>query len=136
MIILGINYHHPDSSACLLKDGNIIAAVEEERFTRIKHFAGFPENSIRFCLEFNNIKFSEIDYVALNFNPNSNLKQKILYTFKNILKLSTIRKIFNQKNKFKNQNNLLKFLKKFRLKCQFYQLKSSRQLEEIQSFCQ
>ena len=97
MIILGINYHHPDSSACLLKDGNIIAAVEEERFTRIKHFAGFPENSIRFCLEFNNIKFSEIDYVALNFNPNSNLKQKILYTFKNILKLSTIRKIFNQK---------------------------------------
>ena len=112
MIILGINYHHPDSSACLLKDGNIIAAVEEERFTRIKHFAGFPENSIRFCLEFNNIKFSEIDYVALNFNPNSNLKQKILYTFKNILKLSTIRKIFNQKNKFKNQNNLLKFLKK------------------------
>ena len=44
MIILGINAYHADSSACLIKDGEIIAAVEEERFTRDKHWAGFPTN--------------------------------------------------------------------------------------------
>ena len=50
MLILGLNAYHGDSSACILKDGKIIAAAEEERFRRIKHWAGFPSEAIRWCL--------------------------------------------------------------------------------------
>ena len=51
MKILGINAYHGDSSAALVVDGKLIAAVEEERFRRIKHWAGFPTESIRCCLK-------------------------------------------------------------------------------------
>ncbi len=51
MIILGLNVYHADSSACIVIDGKLITAVEEERFTRIKHWAGFPVNSIQYCLK-------------------------------------------------------------------------------------
>ena len=51
MIILGINAFHGDSSACIFKDGKLIAAIEEERLRRIKHWAGFPSESIKFCLD-------------------------------------------------------------------------------------
>ena len=47
MYIIGINAFHGDSSACLLKDGKLVAAAEEERFRRIKHWAGFPSQSIK-----------------------------------------------------------------------------------------
>ena len=50
MYIIGINAFHGDSSACLLKNGVLIAAAEEERFRRIKHWAGFPSEAIRWCL--------------------------------------------------------------------------------------
>ena len=49
--ILGINAYHGDASACILVDGAVLAAVEEERFNRIKHWAGFPALSIKYCLE-------------------------------------------------------------------------------------
>ena len=72
MKILGLNLNHPDSSACLIIDGRIINAVEEERFTRIKHFSGFPLHSINFCLEKNDLKMSDINYISINFNKKSN----------------------------------------------------------------
>jgi hypothetical protein len=50
MIILGLNAFHADSSAALLKDGKLIAAAEEERFRRTKHWAGFPSQAIAYCL--------------------------------------------------------------------------------------
>ena len=51
MYILGINAYHGDSSACIIKNGELIAAVEEERFRRIKHWAGFPKEAVKYCLE-------------------------------------------------------------------------------------
>ena len=63
MNILGINEGHM-SSACLIKDGNIAAAVCEERFTRNKNEQGFPENAIEFCLKEGGIESTEIDYVS------------------------------------------------------------------------
>ena len=111
MIILGLNYFHPDASACLIKNGKLIAAVEEERFVRIKHFSGFPENSINFCLNFSDLKLSQVDLVALNYHPLSNLKGKISYTIKNFYKFTTLQKLIGQKNKLKNQNKLKYFLK-------------------------
>lgn len=50
MNILGLNAYHGDASACLVADGRIIAAAEEERFRRVKHWAGFPSEAIRSCL--------------------------------------------------------------------------------------
>ena len=78
-IILGINSNHADSSACIIVNGKIVAAAEEERFNRIKHWAGFPENSILYCLEDSGIKFKDIDEVAINTNPISNFGQNFLF---------------------------------------------------------
>ena len=50
MIILGINAHHADASACIVVDGKLVAAAEEERFRRVKHWAGFPSAAIEYCL--------------------------------------------------------------------------------------
>ena len=52
MKILGLNTYHADTSACILIDGKLIAACEEERFSRVKHFSGFPINSINFCISY------------------------------------------------------------------------------------
>ena len=79
MNILGINAFHADSSACLLQDGRLVAAVEEERFTRRKHWAGFPAQSIRYCLEAGGIGIAEIDHVAMNQDSTANLARKISY---------------------------------------------------------
>ena len=50
MYILGLNAYHGDSAACIFKDGVLVAAIEEERLRRIKHWVGFPSESIKFCL--------------------------------------------------------------------------------------
>ena len=72
MNIIGLNAYHGDASAALVIDGELIAAVEEERFNRIKHWAGFPTESIRWCLEQGGIGPEEIDHVGISFNPRAN----------------------------------------------------------------
>ncbi len=69
MIILGISAFYHDSAACLLVDGEIRAAAQEERFTRIKHDAGFPENAINSVLETENISADDIDFVVFYDKP-------------------------------------------------------------------
>jgi carbamoyltransferase len=81
--ILGINAFHADSAACLLKDGAMVAAAEEERFRRVKHWAGFPSEAIRYCLAEAGISLAQVDHVALNQDPKSNRTDKITYTLKN-----------------------------------------------------
>lgn len=79
MVIVGINAYHGDSSACLVRDGKLIAAAEEERFRRIKHWAGFPSEAIHYCLEAANVNINEVDYIAINRNPKANLWKKFRY---------------------------------------------------------
>ena len=81
-IILGINANHADSSACILINGNLIAAIEEERINRIKHYSGFPINSIKNCLKIANINEDQITDIAFNTRPFSNIKNKFLFYFK------------------------------------------------------
>ncbi|XME03797.1 carbamoyltransferase [Lachnospiraceae bacterium C1.1] len=69
MIILGISCLYHDSAACLIKDGNIIAAAQEERFTRIKHDSRIPENAMKYCLKEAGIKAEELDAVVYYDNP-------------------------------------------------------------------
>ncbi len=78
MIILGLNAYHGDSAACIVKDGRLIAAAEEERFRRIKHWAGFPTHAIMYCLEAAGIQFSDIDHIALNRDPKAHVGKKAL----------------------------------------------------------
>jgi len=80
MYILGINAYHGDSSACLVKDGVLIAAAEEERFRRIKHWAGFPREAIRYCLQEAGISLSQLDHISINRDSSANLFKKISYT--------------------------------------------------------
>lgn len=110
MFILGINAYHADSSACILKNNKILAAAEEERFNRVKHWNGFPIESIRYCLNEANISFDKIDHVAINSNSLSNITKKIFYSFKNILGNELILDRLLKKSK---KNNLLKDLNFF-----------------------
>src|SRR6202048_591928 len=83
MIILGLNVLHADSSAALLRDGKLIAAAEEERFRRIKHWAGFPSQAIAYCLSEAGISLSDVDHIAFNQDSRANLLRKIRYALIN-----------------------------------------------------
>ncbi len=91
MIILGINAYHGDSSACILVNGEIIAASEEERFRRIKHWAGFPSEAIKFCLRDANIDITQVDYITISRDPSANLHKKILHSVKNLISVKTLK---------------------------------------------
>ena len=98
MITLGLNVFHGDASACIFKNGKLITAVEEERFTRVKHAAGFPFNSIKYCLNTLNIKLDEVDNIAINRNPKKRIFKKLIYAFKNRLKFTNLKnRIYNFK---------------------------------------
>src|SRR5262245_21887739 len=79
MFILGINAYHGDSSVCLLRNGELVAAAEEERFRRIKHWAGLPTEAIRFCLQEANIGLDEVDHIAVNRDPKVNNLRRLAY---------------------------------------------------------
>ena len=82
MYVLGINAYHGDSSACVLKNGVIMASAEEERFRRIKHWAGFPSKSIEFCLDEVRISLADVDIIAVNSDPSSTLLKKVEFTIR------------------------------------------------------
>ena len=79
MIILGLNAFHGDSAAALLRDGVLVAAAEEERFRRIKHWAGFPAQAIAYCLREAKVSFADVDHVAVNQNSRANWLRKMRY---------------------------------------------------------
>src|SRR4030043_222964 len=81
MIILGLNAYHGDSSACIVIDGKLIAAVEEERFRRVNHWAGCPTEAIKYCLHEAGAEVGDIDHIAVNRNPTANLLKKALFAF-------------------------------------------------------
>ena len=83
MIIIGINAYHADASAAIFVDGKLIAATEEERFRRIKHWAGFPSLAIEFCLKEAGVTYKEVDFFAIGRDPGAKMMKKILYLLKN-----------------------------------------------------
>ena len=78
--ILGLNAFHGDSAACLFRDGVLVAAAEEERFRRVKHWAGFPSEAIRYCLAEAKIRMRDVEHVAVNQDSTASLGRKIAYT--------------------------------------------------------
>lgn len=79
MIILGINAYHADSSVAIFKNGVMIAATEEERFRRIKHWAGFPSIAVEFCLKEAGITLAEVDHIAIGRNPKAKFLKKLFF---------------------------------------------------------
>src|SRR5690242_9024509 len=67
--ILGVSAYYHDSAAALLVDGRIVAAAQEERFTRKKHDSRFPKNAIGYCLDEAGVRLSEVDHVAFYDKP-------------------------------------------------------------------
>src|SRR5713101_6804490 len=82
MNILGINAYHGNASAAIVCDGRLIAAVEEERFNRVKYAAGFPAQAIRYCLKEAGVTLAEIDHVAVPRNPSARLATKLFYALR------------------------------------------------------
>jgi carbamoyltransferase len=82
MIILGLNAFHGDSAAAIVRDGILVAAAEEERFRRIKHWAGFPSNAIAYCLREAKLSLSDVEHIAVNQDSRANLFRKITYVLR------------------------------------------------------
>ena len=91
MYILGLNAYHGDSAACLIKDGKIINAIEEERIRRIKHWAGFPSEAIKFCLNDAGITISDLDFITIGRNPSAHLGKKIFSSLKKLANFQFIK---------------------------------------------
>jgi carbamoyltransferase len=78
--ILGLNAYHGDAAAALVIDGQLVAAAEEERFTRLKHVAGFPSHATAWCLSAAGLTADDLDHVAIGRNPRANLGAKLVQT--------------------------------------------------------
>jgi carbamoyltransferase len=82
MLILGLNAYHGDSAACLIKDGKLVAAAEEERFRRIKHWAGLPTRAIDYCLREGGVALKDIEHIAINRKPGVNNWRRLAFVLR------------------------------------------------------
>ena len=78
--VLGINAYYHDSAAALIRDGDVVAAAEEERFTRRKHDSGFPSRAVQYCLEAGNVSPTDIEFIAFYDKPLLTL-QRLVATY-------------------------------------------------------
>ncbi len=85
MIILGINAYHGDAAAAIVRDGELIAAAEEERFNRIKHCAGFPTEAVRYCLREAGVGIEDVDHVGISRDPSAHLHKKVLFAARRVV---------------------------------------------------
>src|SRR5579872_6830738 len=102
--VLGVNAYHGDASAALLVGGQLIAFAAEERFNRIKHCAGFPEQAIRYCLKEAGLTLSQVDVVTVSKDPRANLFAKMLRSFAHprLLSPAFLHSRFSQQNKIQD----------------------------------
>src|SRR5689334_14449542 len=109
MLILGINAYHGDSSACLVRGKQLVAAAEEERFRRIKHWAGLPTEAIQYCLSEAGVTLRDVDHIAVNRNPGVNNWRRLAFVLTNrpspkliSKKLKNIRKAITVEDELKS----------------------------------
>ncbi len=77
--VVGLNAYHGDSAACLFVDGELLAAAEEERFRRLKHWAGFPSESLRWCLDAAKLTLADVDHIAVNRDPRAAIWPRVRF---------------------------------------------------------
>ena len=103
-IILGLNAYHADSSAAIFVDGILIAATEEERFRRIKHWAGFPSEAIKFCLGEVGCTLQEVSAITIGRDPSAKKLNKAAFVLKHPL---IAKSLWNQRSANKDDITLL-----------------------------
>src|ERR1043165_8678741 len=86
--ILGLNAFHADASAALLRDGELVAAVAEERLNRVKHFAGFPALAIKEVLDLAGIGIEDVDHLGINKDNKANLLAKLSFAVFNLRRIT------------------------------------------------
>ena len=91
MNILGLNAYHGDASAALLVDGRLTAAAEEERFTRLKHQAGFPSLAVQHTLRHAGLAATDLEHLAISRDPSAHIHRKLMYAVTQGPSLATIR---------------------------------------------
>lgn len=91
MVILGLNAYHADAAAAIVVDGKLIAAVEEERFRRVKHWAGFPAEAIRYSLSEAGASICDVDHIAVSRDPKAHLLKKAWFALSHGPKWSYLR---------------------------------------------
>ncbi|WP_299160595.1 carbamoyltransferase C-terminal domain-containing protein [uncultured Eudoraea sp.] len=113
MIILGLNYYFHDSSACIVVNGKLIAAIEEERLSRVKHTQEFPHNAIERCLKISKLSYSDIDHIAVSIKPSHNSFKKLIYWVSNIKTKKTLKSFlrFEIIRGFRNQRSFWNWFK-------------------------
>jgi carbamoyltransferase len=84
MIILGLNYAFHDSTACIVRDGKLVVAIEEERLSRVKHTTEFPRLCVDKCLQVAGIEYDAIGHIAVSIKPTHMWKEKLFYGLRNL----------------------------------------------------
>ncbi|HEX8619208.1 MAG TPA: carbamoyltransferase C-terminal domain-containing protein [Thermoanaerobaculia bacterium] len=102
MIILGINAHHADAAAAIVVDGKLVAAAEEERFRRVKHWAGFPSAAVNYCLGEVGVTLNQVDRVAVNRDPNARLLQRAKFVVAKRPSLGAIKRRLENRAKIRD----------------------------------
>ncbi|HJQ68478.1 MAG TPA: carbamoyltransferase C-terminal domain-containing protein [Blastocatellia bacterium] len=107
MLVLGLNMYHGDASAALIKDGEVVFAIAEERLNRVKHYAGIPALSIKACLDWVGADISDIDHVAVGRDKDANLAKKVQYALTNPAKLLNFIQIRKRREAMNDLKSLL-----------------------------
>src|SRR3984957_2213786 len=107
MIILGLNAFQGDSAAAILRDGVLIAAAEEERFRRIKHWAGFPSEAVAYCLREANLRLNDVDHIAVNQDSKVHRLRKIAYLLTNLPTLELVKERLRMRGEREGVSELL-----------------------------
>lgn len=129
MYILGINAFHGDSSACIYRDGELLVASEEERFRRIKHWAGLPTQAIQFCLDEAGISIQEVTHIAISRDPQANILKKAVTALTSGISFGYIIDRIANKNKVGSLNDQIEAafnLKNGSLKAQIHNVEHHR----------
>lgn len=108
--IVGLNAYHGDSSACIIRNGELLAAAEEERFRRIKHWAGFPSMAVQFCLREAGITLDGVDHIAINQDSSANKWQKLAYLIRS---RPSPRQVLDRIKNRRERSNLLGELRQY-----------------------
>ncbi len=107
MLILGLNMFHADASAAIVRDGEAVFAIAEERLNRRKHYGGFPALAVKACLDFVGAKISDIDHVAIGQDRDANLAKKVQYALSNPAKILNFIRLRQRKQAVRNIRSLL-----------------------------
>src|SRR5258706_11386139 len=107
MLILGLNMFHADASAAIVKDGEVVFAIAEERLNRRKHFGGFPALAIQACLDYAGATIYDIDHVAMGQDTDPNLAKRVQYALSNPSRILNFIKMRERKESMRDLRTLI-----------------------------